>query len=108
VWADFTLAVGTAVVLVVILARLGVRTEEHTSELQSRFDLVCGLLLEKKNATSEPVAFDVCAHSVATAATRQLAYERINAGSIKSRHGGLAEVAALVDPDNGAGAGAML
>src|SRR5699024_11774584 len=31
------------------------RSEEHTSELQSRFDLVCRLLLEKKNegATEE-------------------------------------------------------
>src|SRR5207249_11957151 len=28
---------------------LGLRSEEHTSELQSRFDLVCRLLLEKKN-----------------------------------------------------------
>src|SRR5437868_10203832 len=27
----------------------GERSEEHTSELQSRFDLVCRLLLEKKN-----------------------------------------------------------
>src|SRR5699024_12800593 len=27
----------------------GWRSEEHTSELQSRFDLVCRLLLEKKN-----------------------------------------------------------
>src|SRR5699024_12424555 len=27
---------------------LGWRSEEHTSELQSRFDLVCRLLLEKK------------------------------------------------------------
>src|SRR5699024_11457962 len=26
-----------------------IRSEEHTSELQSRFDLVCRLLLEKKN-----------------------------------------------------------
>src|SRR5699024_12299163 len=26
----------------------GFRSEEHTSELQSRFDLVCRLLLEKK------------------------------------------------------------
>src|SRR5699024_12197730 len=26
----------------------GYRSEEHTSELQSRFDLVCRLLLEKK------------------------------------------------------------
>src|SRR5690606_42022069 len=28
------------------------RSEEHTSELQSRENLVCRLLLEKKNATS--------------------------------------------------------
>src|SRR5699024_11682977 len=28
--------------------RIIVRSEEHTSELQSRFDLVCRLLLEKK------------------------------------------------------------
>src|SRR5438067_4640227 len=28
----------------------GARSEEHTSELQSRFDLVCRLLLEKKNS----------------------------------------------------------
>src|SRR5206468_4783468 len=27
----------------------GLRSEEHTSELQSRSDLVCRLLLEKKN-----------------------------------------------------------
>src|SRR5207249_11041159 len=29
------------------------RSEEHTSELQSRFDLVCRLLLEKKKETNE-------------------------------------------------------
>src|SRR5699024_11642820 len=28
--------------------RAGLRSEEHTSELQSRFELVCRLLLEKK------------------------------------------------------------
>src|SRR5699024_11691097 len=28
------------------------RSEEHTSELQSRFDLVCSLLPEKNNTTS--------------------------------------------------------
>src|SRR5699024_11380573 len=31
---------------------MGMRSEEHTSELQSRFDLVCRLLLEKKNYTN--------------------------------------------------------
>src|SRR5438034_4784224 len=30
-------------------ADLGARSEEHTSELQSHSDLVCRLLLEKKN-----------------------------------------------------------
>src|SRR5438105_11806487 len=30
-----------------------VRSEEHTSELQSRVDLVCRLLLEKKKGLSE-------------------------------------------------------
>src|SRR5437868_13715635 len=29
------------------------RSEEHTSELQSRFDLVCRLLLEKKKNTNK-------------------------------------------------------
>src|SRR5437868_9495370 len=32
-------------------ARYWIRSEEHTSELQSRFDLECRLLLEKKNST---------------------------------------------------------
>src|SRR5271167_309812 len=33
------------------------RSEEHTSELQSRFDLVCRLLLEKKNTILFPLLF---------------------------------------------------
>src|SRR5699024_154279 len=32
------------------------RSEEHTSELQSRFDLVCGLLLEKKKVEGAHLA----------------------------------------------------
>src|SRR5206468_11380172 len=32
------------------IVRLTNRSEEHTSELQSRSDLVCRLLLEKKNS----------------------------------------------------------
>src|SRR5207249_6404837 len=32
------------------------RSEEHTSELQSRFDLVCRLLLEKKKYKYEPLS----------------------------------------------------
>src|SRR5690606_41287125 len=34
-----------------VLARMFPRSEEHTSELQSRENLVCRLLLEKKNNT---------------------------------------------------------
>src|SRR5699024_12225599 len=36
------------------VAETGPRSEEHTSELQSRFDLVCRLLLEKKNQRLDP------------------------------------------------------
>src|SRR2546422_7454540 len=44
-------------------ARLGARSEEHTSELQSRLHLVCRLLLEKKNnacSSSRRSALDPC------------------------------------------------
>src|SRR5690606_41313946 len=34
---------------VLVVVHLAVRSEEHTSELQSRENLVCRLLLEKKN-----------------------------------------------------------
>src|SRR5260370_13115937 len=34
-------------------AQLGLRSEEHTSELQSHLNLVCRLLLEKKKITTE-------------------------------------------------------
>src|SRR2546430_3698966 len=33
-----------------------IRSEEHTSELQSQSNLVCRLLLEKKNRTLSPVS----------------------------------------------------
>src|SRR5690606_40729121 len=36
-----------------VMIRLGIRSEEHTSELQSRENLVCRLLLEKKKQTKE-------------------------------------------------------
>src|SRR2546428_5146877 len=35
------------------------RSEEHTSELQSRSDLVCRLLLEKKKKSSLPTSFKI-------------------------------------------------
>src|SRR2546430_4304271 len=45
-----TSAIGTATVLFVGFRQVqsGVRSEEHTSELQSQSNLVCRLLLEKK------------------------------------------------------------
>src|SRR3712207_9553626 len=54
VWRMWSSGVGEAMsstagrVIQVILVLLGVRSEEHTSELQSRQYLVCRLLLEKK------------------------------------------------------------
>src|SRR5207249_9631211 len=38
------------------------RSEEHTSELQSRFDLVCRLLLEKKKHQGKVVAAAAAGH----------------------------------------------
>src|SRR2546429_1373930 len=42
-----------------IAARVAPRSEEHTSELQSRLHLVCRLLLEKKNNTNDTPAHAV-------------------------------------------------
>src|SRR5690606_39488599 len=44
------------------------RSEEHTSELQSRENLVCRLLLEKKNHLTQPAAVnaDLAAHGAST------------------------------------------
>src|SRR3989440_458974 len=44
------------------------RSEEHTSELQSRSDLVCRLLLEKKKKHVPPADVDTGARSQGTAA----------------------------------------
>src|SRR5205809_4052203 len=40
-------------------ARAVQRSEEHTSELQSRLHLVCRLLLEKKNTSSRPTMLTI-------------------------------------------------
>src|SRR6201989_3684711 len=50
------------------------RSEEHTSELQSRRDLVCRLLLEKKNTQSNRASYvmDSCAHTVASCGEHDL------------------------------------
>src|SRR2546429_7263869 len=38
------------------------RSEEHTSELQSRLHLVCRLLLEKKKTHAQPASHDTDSH----------------------------------------------
>src|SRR5207249_8862867 len=45
---------------------LTMRSEEHTSELQSRFDLVCRLLLEKKKKKANVLLPDVVRRSAIT------------------------------------------
>src|SRR2546430_9417520 len=40
-----------------ISARIGVRSEEHTSELQSQSNLVCRLLLEKKKQSTRRIRY---------------------------------------------------
>src|SRR5690349_22724737 len=45
--------------LALYLAQAGHRSEEHTSELQSRRDLVCRLLLEKKKNALYSLPVDV-------------------------------------------------
>src|SRR2546430_9030585 len=42
----------------------GSRSEEHTSELQSQSNVVCRLLLEKKNTRRSPYAQYVHAHTL--------------------------------------------
>src|SRR5207249_9306158 len=44
------------------IGRLRARSEEHTSELQSRFDLVCRLLLEKKKNAVRESLLELRAH----------------------------------------------
>src|SRR5437773_222823 len=43
-------------VAIAVRAGEGLRSEEHTSELQSHHDLVCRLLLEKKKTNLQPIA----------------------------------------------------
>src|SRR5436305_11126139 len=47
----------------VFLAPIGHRSEEHTSELQSRPHLVCRLLLEKKKKTTKTIITTPHKHS---------------------------------------------
>src|SRR2546429_6348924 len=49
--------------------RRSMRSEEHTSELQSRLHLVCRLLLEKKNITTPYIATPYFQSTTLTLAT---------------------------------------
>src|SRR5699024_12653255 len=54
-WSEWKIViVFWTVALVATVIPLLIRSEEHTSELQSRFELVCRLLLEKKKAAERP------------------------------------------------------
>src|SRR2546422_6435334 len=58
VWPTAILAVSVAA-----SAILQPRSEEHTSELQSRLHLVCRLLLEKKNEIEPPARGVIFVHA---------------------------------------------
>src|SRR5437868_15376077 len=45
-----------------VAGRVMLRSEEHTSELQSRFDLVCRLLLEKKKKKKKKKSYNKKKH----------------------------------------------
>src|SRR5699024_11495197 len=51
--------------------RCAARSEEHTSELQSRFDLVCRLLLEKKKTRRKKSTSDVPSELVCLTLSQQ-------------------------------------
>src|SRR5699024_11755524 len=50
--------VGIVSMVLIMSIPYALRSEEHTSELQSRFDLVCRLLLEKKKYKHEAKGAD--------------------------------------------------
>src|SRR5260370_20501164 len=49
-----------------------IRSEEHTSELQSHLNLVCRLLLEKKKNTTTPMAQTIAAFGSTSGHTRSI------------------------------------
>src|SRR5690606_27431231 len=57
---------GTSLLNTRLFSRKLARSEEHTSELQSRENLVCRLLLEKKRVTRRPGARATVQHSPTT------------------------------------------
>src|SRR5690606_40416168 len=65
--------VGRRVMIVAVLpgqaAPIATRSEEHTSELQSRENLVCRLLLEKKNSEDSTTAAATMSADATTSTT---------------------------------------
>src|SRR5437868_11782978 len=63
--AQRNLPYDSVVRVIAIVRQAGIqgRSEEHTSELQSRFDLVCRLLLEKKKKHKKTHERDYTTHS---------------------------------------------
>src|SRR3712207_7021861 len=55
---------GTRVAVAMVYRVEGTRSEEHTSELQSRQYLVCRLLLEKKKKIIRSKAHTITLHSI--------------------------------------------
>src|SRR5690606_39484178 len=53
------------IVPLVASGQVGARSEEHTSELQSRENLVCRLLLEKKKTTKNSCVFHLSVNNMA-------------------------------------------
>src|SRR2546421_2133337 len=74
----------------VLLLAFSVRSEEHTSELQSRSDLVCRLLLEKKKHIRNVIILAQPWKQVPTNTSRSHArstrYEKSSISLASSRH----------------------
>src|SRR5437870_6521524 len=60
-WIAVSTATACLALLVTMIATSPSRSEEHTSELQSRGHLVCRLLLEKKKTMHQPEVLAVVA-----------------------------------------------
>src|SRR2546430_3408272 len=74
-WGAGNIHLGTATATMVVPIAAAGRSEEHTSELQSQSNLVCRLLLEKKNRASQvrqirPSDCSVACRRAAAAVTR--------------------------------------
>src|SRR3954449_4813721 len=72
-----------------------VRSEEHTSELQSHSHLVCRLLLEKKKSRSEEHTSELQSHSHIVC---RLLLEQKKTPHVSSTHSHLLSLPLLINP----------